>query len=145
MNRYLLYSIGMWGFWIALGCIINLYKYNINNKYTIYSWLVFGIIGGIVHSAMFTIRNNPDKNKAIALPGIESWKQSTRLIACTIGQIIVLSLYLYTRHNFIIKWPTDIFAILIIMTMGLRLFYFVINDFKFTEKMLYKNVQGDYV
>lgn len=141
MNSYFLYFVSLWGLFIIIGCIINIYYKNINdkNKYIIYGWLLFGIMGFAVHLYMHKIRNSPnvDIAKSISKSG-GNLHPSTSLIICSISQLFVISIYFYTRGYFQIKWASDIFVILIFLTMFMRFIVLANNGFKYTDQLLFK-------
>ena len=111
MNRYFLYFVSLWGLFITMGCIANIYYGHINdkNKYIIYGWLIFGLLGFVVHLEMHITRNNP--NVKIARNTSKSGGNlhpSTSLILCTIGQLLVIYIYCNTRKHFKIKCFTEL-------------------------------------
>ena len=140
MNPYFLYFVSLWGLFIIIGCIINIYYKNINdkNKYIIYVWLLFGIMGFAVHLYMHKTRNNPnvDIAKSISKSG-GNFHPSTSLKICSLSQLFIISIYFYTREYFKIKWHADIFVILIFLTMFMRFIVLIYNGFKYTEQLLF--------
>ena len=59
--------------------------------------------------------------------------------------LVLQFIYNYTRNYFIIKWPTDIFILLIIITIVARFIVLWCNNFKYTQRLLFKNNYGYYV
>ena len=133
------------GLFLFIGCVVNLYlDTELTQKYKKYIkyWLLFSILGFIIHLFMSYKRNQYNINDAILL---KNMKPSNRLLLCTIGQIIVLVIYYYTRHIFTIQWISDIFAYMIITTIIIRFIVFSSNRFKYTDKLLFKNIYERYV
>ena len=131
-----------------MGCIANIYYGYINdkNKYIIYGWLIFGILGYGTHVYMNITRNNPDIKVAESISKSGGLLHpSTSLILCTIGQLLVICIYLNTRKYFKIKFFSDIFVLLILFTMFIRFIILASNKFKYTEKILFKNIYNKYV
>lgn len=148
MNRYFLYFVSLWGLFITMGCIANIYYGFINdkNKYIIYGWLIFGILGYGTHVYMNITRNNPDIKVAGSISKSGGLLHpSISLILCTIAQLLVMYIYLNTRGYFKIKYFSDIFVLLILLTIFARFIVWADNGFKYTDKLLFKNIYNKYV
>ena len=99
MNRYLLYLFSLFGIFIIIGSLITI-KENKGNK-IIYSWLIFGIVAQIIHIKMHLVRNNKNYDISSTISTLNnSVEPSISLICCTIGQLTVIFLYIYTRDLF---------------------------------------------
>lgn len=143
MNRYFLYLCSFFGVFIIIGSVITIIE-NKGNK-IVYAWLIFGIIGQLIHIKMHITRNNKNYNIARDVSTLNgSVKPATSLILCTIGQSSVVILYLFTRDSFHNKIFLDIGVSLILLNMILRFITLIYNR-GYTQELLFLNSYGKYV
>lgn len=143
MNRYFLYLCSFFGVFIIIGSVITIIE-NKGNK-IVYAWLIFGIIGQLIHIKMHITRNNKNYNIARDVSTLNgSTKPGTSLILCTIGQSLVAIIYLFTRDSFHNKIFSDIGISLILLNMISRFITLIYNR-GYTRKLLFLNSYGKYV
>ena len=94
---------------------------------------------------MHITRNNKNYSIAKSVSTLNnSIKPSSSLILCTLGQSIIIILYLFTRDSFYKKLFPDIGISLILLNMILRLVTLIYNR-GYTQKLLFLNSYGKYV
>jgi len=143
MNRYFLYLCSFFGVFIIIGSVITIIE-NKGNK-IVYAWLIFGIIGQLIHIKMHITRGNKNYNIARDVSTLnDSVEPATSLIFCTIGQSLVVIIYLFTRDSFHNKVFSDIGISLILLNMISRFITLIYNR-GYTRKLLFLNSYGKYV
>ena len=146
MNQYFLYISSLFGTFIVIGSVFTILK-NKGNKGNkiIYTWLVFGIIAQLTHIRMHLTRRNKDYNIASSVSTLNnSLKPPITLILCTMGQLTIIILYIFSRKFFYNKIFTDIAIFLILANIIARLVILIYNG-GYTIKMLFYNSYDKYV
>jgi len=90
-------------------------------------------------------RGNKDYNVASSISTLDNAVEpSTTLILCTLGQLTIIVLYIFTRDLFYNKIFPDIAIFLILLTIISRVATLIYNG-GYTEKLLLYNSYGKYV